>query len=161
MRRNPAATVPRHSLQSLSAQLERVQAELDRLRTFSRSYDANSDADEVSAELIRAILDERRRRAAIFGRENFAYPRWDMLLELYARQLGEERATIGDLCRAVAIPSTTSLRWIGELERAGFLVRIRDKGDRRRTFVRLSESGLAAMDKFFREPLPVDIALQG
>jgi DNA-binding MarR family transcriptional regulator len=48
--------------------------------------------------------------------------------------------TVGELARRLALaPATTSLL-VGELDRAGFVERHEDKGDRRRTIVSLPES---------------------
>ena len=135
----------------LSRQLDRVETELAQLRTMLRTFDPALLQEEVSPEWIRAMLQDRRRREALFGPGIFADPAWDILLELYAIKLTGGRASINELCRAAGVPPTTALRWIGQLESAGLLVRVADVVDRRRTFVELSSRALGTMKKYFEK----------
>lgn len=113
----------------------------------------------VSPSAVKAILRARRQRERIFGGDLFADPAWDILLELYAAQLARAQICTSEVCRATPVPSTTALRWIGKLERAGWIRRSRDPSRSRRFFIELSESALEAMDRYFgtilgRQPEP-------
>ena len=139
----------KHSQHSLSKQLERVEKELAKLQLMVRSFDPSAPPEGVSAEWIRAMLQARRRREALFGPSFFADPAWDMLLELYAMRLTGDRATTSELCKAAAVPQTTALRWVRQLENAGLVVRIPDESDLRRIFVELSARAAKAMEEYF------------
>ena len=80
----------------------------------------------------------------------FADPAWDILLELYAAHLGQQRVTITNLCLAVEAPATTALRWLTVLERRDMVLRTPDPTDRRRVFVALAPDAFVAMNRFFK-----------
>lgn len=141
-----------YSRDSLSKQVDRIESELARLRSMLRSRDAQQPREEVSAGSIRSIIAARRRRETLFGPGFFADPAWDILLELYAMKLAGDTATVGHLCNVAAVPATTALGWIKQLERGELVVRTPDKSDRRRIFVELSEHGAAMMERYFRDP---------
>jgi DNA-binding MarR family transcriptional regulator len=91
----------------------------------------------------------RRRREAAFGADAsvFGEPSWDILLDLYLNHCrGGPLISISSACIASAGPQTTALRHIGVLVDRGLLERVEDAGDRRRSFVRLTQKALAAMD---------------
>ena len=138
----------KHAQEKLSKQIERVESEVGRLRSLFALTDS-AESGPVSPEMIRAILDTRRHREKLFGPGLFADPGWDIVLELYVAKLTNERVTTGRLCNAAAVPATTALRWVKQLERAGLLVRMPDKGDGRRVFTELSDHGAATMARFF------------
>jgi len=112
-------------------------------------FDPSLPSDEVSPHWLRSIIKARRRREQIFGDAIFADPGWDILLELYAAELAEERVAVSEVSKIAAVPPTTGLRWIGQLEQEGLIGRERDTRDRRRVFLKLTPSGLKAMQKYF------------
>ena len=99
---------------------------------------------------IRAMLKMRRNRDKFFDCELFADPAWDMLLELYAARLGQQKISVGSLCSAAAVPGTTALRWITMLETRGLIERKADPMDGRRFHLSLSDAGLDRMARYFR-----------
>ncbi len=103
----------------------------------------------VSEAEVRAILKMRRVRDRFFDGELFADPAWDMLLELYASELGQQRLSVGCLCVGAAVPATTALRWISTLENKGLVERRADPLDARRFHLSLSTLGLKAMEGYF------------
>ncbi len=103
----------------------------------------------VSEGEVRAILGMRRARDQFFDGELFADPAWDMLLELYAAELGQQRISVGSLCAGAAVPPTTALRWISTLESKGLIERRADPLDGRRFHLSLSTLGLKAMEGYF------------
>jgi DNA-binding MarR family transcriptional regulator len=80
------------------------------------------------------------------------------LLELYAAALGQYRVSVTSLCTAAAVPGTTALRWIKNLEDSGLIVRRADPMDGRRQFLMLSEQALGTMNAYFRT-VPADASL--
>lgn len=98
--------------------------------------------DRVTEDHVLSILAARRGREASFGRELFADPAWDMLLELYAAKLGRRRMSFQDLTRSIDIPPSTVARWLAALERREMVVSSTDAG---RDWVDLSSDGVAAM----------------
>jgi DNA-binding MarR family transcriptional regulator len=103
----------------------------------------------VSERDIRAMQRMRRNRSRFFSGDLFADPAWDILLDLYASELGQHRTTVTSLCHAAAVPATTALRWIGQLESQGLINRRPDPMDGRRQFLELSSEGLEAMNAYF------------
>ena len=101
----------------------------------------------------RATLDDlravRKVRDRHFPTELFSDPCWEMLLDLYDAQLDEAEVTVSSLGAASGVPLTTALRRMEVLQKHGFIERLVDPDDRRRTIVRLSATGLAAVEKFF------------
>lgn len=100
--------------------------------------------------LARKAYALRRRRAAIFGNPDlFGEPAWDILLDLYIAHAQGKAVSVSSACIGSAAPATTGLRWLGVLADEGFVARENDHDDQRRVMVRLSPSGLAAMEQFF------------
>lgn len=99
---------------------------------------------------VRDLLKSRRARDRFFDPELFADPAWDILLELYAAELGQQRTSVSALCAAAAVPATTALRWIKTLEKNGLLVRTDDPMDGRRTFISLTSDAFDRMERYFK-----------
>ena len=148
-------------LQRLNEEVARIAETLARL---SRSEDTVANAlretgpgyrgpeDSVpgttSAGEIRATIRARRMRSQFFAGELFADPAWDMLLDLFAAALGQQRVSVSSLCIAASVPPTTALRWISALHVAGLFERQADPSDRRRAYVALSPDGLKGMHAY-------------
>jgi hypothetical protein len=137
------------SAQSLAKQLRQVKAELDKLSQMLPTFDPNRPPENVDAAWINGILDARHQRAEIFGIGLFSDPAWDFLLSVYASHLAHEKCTITEACKKAGITYTTGLRWVGELEKAGLLLRQTDHTDRRIVLVELSRSAVDAMNLYF------------
>lgn len=105
----------------------------------------------VTESYVKAILALRRKRELYFDRGLFADPAWDILLELYAAELGQRRLSVSSLCIGAAVPATTALRWIGALEKKGLIERSDDPLDARRIFVALSTEGIEKLERFFSQ----------
>lgn len=104
---------------------------VDQVRSVPVSRMPNQTVSETG---VRAMLKMRRLRDQFFDGELFADPAWDMLLELYAAELGQQRISTGRLCVAAAVPTTTALRWISTLENKGLVERKADPFDGRRFY---------------------------
>lgn len=128
---------------------------VDQVVSVPASWPPNQPVTEKD---VRTILKLRRRRDQFFAGELFADPAWDILLELYAAMLGQQRITVGSLCVASAVPPTTALRWISILEGKGLIRREADFMDGRRFYLSLSSSGLEAIANYF-ETVPAGARL--
>ena len=112
------------------------------------------DDAAVPGRVVRAVQAARRRRAALFEADLFSDPAWDILLELYALHLEQQRASVSSLYAASCVPATTALRWIAKLENDGLVIRTGDSVDARRSWIKLSADGVERMRRFF-EMLPL------
>lgn len=106
---------------------------------------ASASGPAIDAAEVRAILRLRRMRSAYFSSELFADPAWDMLLDLTAAQLENEKVAVSSLCIASAVPATTALRWIKTMCDAKLFERHSDPLDGRRIFIGLSPGAASAM----------------
>jgi len=120
-------------------------------QTFSSMAEASGPDDSSGTKKLVAklILRERRRRNDFFDPELFGEPAWDMLLDLYGHQLDQNRISVSALCSSSGVPATTALRWIGNLERAGLVLRRNDPLDGRRVWIELTNDGSSAVDRYF------------
>lgn len=101
----------------------------------------------------RETYNIRRRRARSLPSDLFGEPTWDILLDLYVATRENRPVPTTSACIGAHVPPTTALRWLRILETRGLVDREEDGRDGRRTFVRLSDQGLAAMDEWMRAAL--------
>lgn len=104
----------------------------------------------VTERKVRHIINLRRNRNRFFEEELFADPAWDILLELYAAEIGQQRMTVSSVCTGACVPATTALRWANLLEKKQLIERRSDPRDGRRVFLSLSRSAVRAMDNYFQ-----------
>lgn len=109
--------------------------------------------------LVRRIVRHRQLRARFFESELFADPAWDILLDLTAARAEHTRVSVSSLCIASGVPTSTALRWIGQLIDAGLLQRLEDDADRRRAFIALTDKAADAMARYFAELGPTSSAM--
>lgn len=120
-------------------------------RGLDRITAAAGEGSELPTEMeVRDILKARRARAKFFDETLFADPAWDILLELYAADLGQRPLSVGSVCVGSAVPASTALRWLTALERKGLVARHNDRFDARRQLVSLTRAGVEAMEALFR-----------
>lgn len=91
------------------------------------------------------IIRERALRARLFPQVE--EPGWLMLLDLYANP-GRD-VSVTSACGASFVPWTTALRHIDLLEAGGLVEREHDPKDRRRVFLRLTQSAVDALADYF------------
>jgi DNA-binding MarR family transcriptional regulator len=89
----------------------------------------------------------RRQRDRVFRSLAFSDPSWDLLLELLVAEKTETPISVKTACLATAVPNTTAVRCLRELERQGVVYRERDREDRRRTNIRLSETSAKLLEQ--------------
>jgi DNA-binding MarR family transcriptional regulator len=107
---------------------------------------------ENCAELlsrVQTIIRDRSRRATHFSSELFGEPAWDILLELYAAELSQQRVPTSQVTVQASIPATTVLRWLKVLDAAGHIVRRPDPLDARRVYLSLTPKASGAMTSYF------------
>ena len=148
-------------IDSRSARTEMVMRELAKLQAEAARLAAAVEAnDEVAHEapaageprtnaFIRGILQARLERKSFFPGELFSDPAWDMLLDLYAAELGQVRVSVSSLCIASNTPSSTALRWISALERQKLIERRPDPLDGRRFFLSLTRDAVERFERYF------------
>jgi hypothetical protein len=144
-------------LRRLSEEVARIAGALAELSTSAKSIAhpppgevADFSGDEtVDADTVRNLIRIRRLRDQFFPRDLFADPAWDMLLDLMAARLEENRVAVSSLCIAAAVPATTALRWIRTLTEHGLFVRRADPEDGRRIFIELSDAAAEALAAYF------------
>ena len=95
----------------------------------------------------------RRRRDRHLPGDLFGETTWDILLDLYVATREGRPVPTTSACIGANVPPTTALRWLRILEARGLVEREEDGRDGRRTFVRLSARGLAAMDDWMHVAL--------
>lgn len=100
----------------------------------------------------RAIYRNRRLRDDVFGADGtFGEPAWDLLLDLYVATHDRKQVSVTAACAASAVPVTTALRWLGQLERQGLVVRLADPTDRRRMLVSLTPRAIELMETYLAQ----------
>lgn len=113
----------------------------------------------VTAGWVRAIIRTRKLREQHLGSGLFADPSWDILLDLYASRLEGRRVSVSSLCVASAVPATTALRWIKNLEVRGLITRHADPADGRRMHMEISDDAAARVTKVLRAASPITSAM--
>jgi DNA-binding MarR family transcriptional regulator len=133
--------------------LRRLMAKLDpasrRGLTALAPVRADNDGDPL-LQRARTILDNRRKRSAIFGPQMFSEPAWEMLLTLYADQAGQ-RHSQASLSRVPGGSRSTGMRWIDYLLHQGLISSEDHPTDRRRKFIALTEKGRSLLDVYLSE----------
>lgn len=111
-----------------------------------------------AAALAKRIIRARHQRSRFLPSKLFSDPAWDILLALYAAEIGQRRITVGQVCAAADIPATTGLRWLGTLEDMDLVARRADPLDARRFFVFLTGDGREAMSGYLESMRDVVLA---
>jgi len=114
-------------------------------------------SSRITSEALLAFAREsyaiRRRRGRYLPADLFGEPTWDILLDLYVATRENRPVPTTSACIGAHVPPTTALRWLRILEARGLVEREDDGRDGRRTFVRLSARGLAAMEDWLHVAL--------
>lgn len=90
---------------------------------------------------------QRQARDLAFGdcSDVFRDPAWEMILALFIAGLQGRRVSALEIAREACVPQTTAFRCLEALIERGLVARGRDRLDRRRTIVALSETAAMAM----------------
>jgi DNA-binding MarR family transcriptional regulator len=117
----------------------------------------NCFVDAPTEREVRKVIRARRARERFFDASLFGEPAWDILLELFASGLSNQRVPVTRLCNAASVPASTALRWITNLEDCGMIKRHDDPLDRRRSFLSLSLEANLAMASLFKSIAPAAV----
>ena len=99
------------------------------------------------------LYKARRRRAehfAIVG-DLFGEPVWDLLLDLFIAHERGQKVSVSSASAAACVPTTTALRTIAKLIERGLIEDRPDPQDKRRRYVRLTDSAVAAVNAYLME----------
>lgn len=88
------------------------------------------------------VIQSRQARDRHFPQHLFADPAWDMLLDLTLARLSNKEISVSSVCLAAGVPQSTALRRLQDLEQSGLVRRRRDRDDRRRIFVELTDDAM-------------------
>lgn len=139
---------------SVSAEIASAVPSAPAAASGPRRMDAGSrHSPDTMLAFAREAYNIRRRRARFLPMDLFGEPTWDILLDLYVATRENRPVPTTSACIGANVPPTTALRWLRILEARGLVDREEDVRDGRRTFVRLSEQGLAAMEDWIRTAL--------
>ncbi|MDK2760231.1 MAG: winged helix DNA-binding protein [Sphingopyxis sp.] len=148
-------------------EIAELKSRIDQIQELlaNRSDDASRPATRVGADprAVRspagprpALVDQlafsiqaRRMRRSHFGSGELSGPSWDMMLDLMLANTHGRALSASDLATGAAVPLSSGLRMISALERLGLVSRSIDERDRRRTIVRLTDSGTERMASYF------------
>lgn len=96
-------------------------------------------------------IQMRRIRKSHFGDAPLSGPPWDMLLDLMLAGTHGRELSASDLATGAGVPLSSGLRMIAALEAHGLAKRFIDERDRRRSLVRLTDSGAERMASYFEK----------
>ena len=140
----------------LKPEMAKVPAKIGRAAKSAHSARSTNPAPVPHGTMVafaRETYNLRRRRARFLPTDLFGEPTWDILLDLYVATCENRSVPTTSACIGAHVPPTTALRWLRILEARGLVEREEDGSDGRRTFVRLSEQGLTAMEDWLRTAL--------
>ena len=103
----------------------------------------------VDQALVRRTQTARRLRSTFLPAELFTDPAWDMLLELYARELGDECISASEICAVAGVAASSARRWLEALEEKGLIERASQAGNNNDDWIKLSAQGSAQMQRYF------------
>jgi DNA-binding MarR family transcriptional regulator len=101
--------------------------------------------------LVEGLSWLRRRRERQFSKSLFAEPCWGLLLELMSSEERGKLLSVKSACISMAIPTTSALRLLRQLEQSGYVRREPDPKDNRRVNVRLSPGTMENLRSLFEE----------
>ncbi|HEX8533808.1 MAG TPA: hypothetical protein VF662_06540 [Allosphingosinicella sp.] len=107
--------------------------------------DRMPSALEATAKRLYSV---RRLRERYFAPDLLGEASWDILLDLYVARAEQRPVSISSACIGAAVPPTTALRWLGNLEEERLIRRYREGSDRRLVLVTLTDAAFEKMSSF-------------
>jgi len=92
------------------------------------------------------ILSANRARLAAFPGARLGDPSWDIMLDLYVSECTGQRVSVSDACVGAGVPISTALRHVNSLVELGYVSRLQDRSDQRRTFLQMTATLSSALD---------------
>jgi DNA-binding MarR family transcriptional regulator len=117
------------------------------------SVAARSENVDAKRAALAALREVRKIRGKHLPEELFSDPCWEMLLDLYECHLTGTDVTVTGLGVMSGAALSTALRRMHELQAHELINRVEDRQDKRRTYVKLTDKGLSAVDSFFESYL--------
>ena len=114
------------------------------------SIEQEPSAGCALGRLARELYRERRLRDASLPSDLFGEAAWDILLDLFASAEEGRTVRVSGACIASAVPASTALRYLNEMEHTGLITRSPSPGDKRGQIVRLTESGQRDMRELLK-----------
>ena len=147
------------ALRRIAAALVRISNEVEQLELEPDRHEQVDDTSsgpsiffgrqDLLLQAVQANYSERRRRKKFFPADLFGEAAWDILLDLFAARLERRRISVTSACIGADVPSTTGLRWLGQLEALGLIERVVSETDQRVTWVRLSDACAQRMNNYY------------
>lgn len=129
------------------------------LSLITNRFVAYEEHEPMMLRLAEAEYAARRTRSKFIDSDLLGEPAWDILLDLVIHRIKGKRVSVTSLCIAAAVPPTTGLRWISQLQGEGLLERQDSEADRRRAFISLTDEGWDKMCSFFLHQMSLSPAL--
>ena len=123
-------------------------SESARQRPGGRAAGGGAEPDAVDA-----IIMARKLRLKYFDHDLFFDPAWAILIDLYQSHQRGQRLSVSAVCCGSGVPETTALRYVRVLEQRGYIERLSDETDKRRTLLRLTASALDKLSHYSAEVL--------
>jgi len=99
---------------------------------------------------LKQTIAARKERKKHLPTVEFKDPAWNILLELMLAHMEQAPITVTSLCLSTGVPTTTALRRLEDIVKAGLAERHSDPLDKRRILVRLTVRGVSAMTQYLR-----------
>ena len=115
--------------------------------------------EEQLLKAARAEIERHKLRRTILPSLLSSGGSWNILLDLFEGEQIDRDSSITSTCIAADVPTTTGLRYIGQLLDAGLVQKIPDPNDNRRTFLRFSRKGSLAMRELLSAMIDVELAI--
>ncbi|MCW1429922.1 hypothetical protein [Novosphingobium sp. JCM 18896] len=127
---------------------------MDQMEISPRLVDRRDAEDTGPRTLIAEWLyRSRQERPGVEDTRLFGEPAWDMLLDLYVHQAKGLSTSITGACIGSHAPPTTALRYVELLHDQGWIEKIPDESDRRRSFLALTPTATRRLDRHFDQLL--------
>ena len=115
-----------------------------------RSAYASEAQPQPMLDAVNSLLASRKARLKFFDSDLFFDPTWAILLDLYQSEMLGKQVSVTSICLGSGVPSTTALRYLRILEERGYIARVSDEQDKRRSFVTLTDRAREAMVSYLQ-----------
>lgn len=125
----------------------------EQLSTIPAPASALSEEDRHELALAQAEAARRkgRLRSRIFAGVPFGNANWEVMLELFIREMTGFRVSVDDLVAEDLLPRELVVRCADALEEFGLIEKVSDRFDRRIAWLSLSVAGKQGMTRFLLE----------
>lgn len=108
---------------------------------------SNADLEALGTKIIKS----RQSRSKFIDSQLLNEASWGILLDLAVAHLRGERVATSSACAAAQVPLSTALRHVNQLIEAGWVKRVGDARDKRRTFLELQPRFVDAMTNYLKD----------